>query len=165
MDALTRTLGDKNQFPLVDWVNGSNDEVRSLLALARVVRVIGGSVSISLLAATLLIVHNTIRLTVLARRREIRIMQLVGATPRFIQLPLVLEGLFYGIAGAVAASGLLWFAGREVARFVRTLNSPLLANASFHISPLEFAAGLVAIGSLVGVFGSLLGARRFLRQK
>ena len=66
---------------------------------------IGAAISLAILsAAILLIIHNAIRLTLLARRREIRIMQLVGATNGFIRVPFLLEGLFYGLVGAVIAA-------------------------------------------------------------
>ena len=62
---------------------------------------IGAAVALGVLGlAILLIIHNAIRLTLFARRREIRIMQLVGATNGFIRVPFLLEGLFYGAAGA-----------------------------------------------------------------
>lgn len=165
MDILTRALQDPHAFPEVNWVNASNTEVRSLLALARVIRVLGGTISIGLFAATLFIVYNTVRLTVFARRREIRIMQLVGATPLFIRFPLLVEGMFYGIAGAILACGLIWLATREIVRFVGELHSPLMADVSVHLSAIEFASGLLAIGVLIGVFGSSLAIRRFVRQR
>jgi cell division transport system permease protein len=165
MDAMTARLRDPAMFPEVNWVNASNTEVRSLLALAHVIRVLGGTISFGLFTATLFIVYNTVRLTVFARRREIRIMQLVGATPRFIRFPLLMEGLFYGIAGAGIACGLLWLGAREISRFVRQLHSPLLADVTVRLSPIEFASGLIAIGALIGFIGSYLAARRFLRQK
>lgn len=165
MDALTHMLQDTRRFPDVNWVNASNSEVRSLLALARVIRILGATISLGLFAATLFIVYNTVRLTVFARRREIRIMQLVGATPRFIRFPLLMEGLFYGVAGGCIACGLLWLIAREISRFVQQLHSPLMADISIHLSPLEFASGLIAIGALIGLMGSFLAVRRFLRQK
>ena len=165
MDALTNILRNAQRFPEINWVNASNTEVRSLLALARVIRILGGTISLGLFAATLFIVYNTVRLTVFARRREIRIMQLVGATPRFIRLPLLMEGVFYGIAGGSFACGLLWLAAHEISVFVRQLHSPLMVDVSIHLSPVEFASGLIAIGGLVGLVGSFLAVRRFLRQK
>jgi cell division transport system permease protein len=164
MDALTQDLRDKERFPEIDWVNASSTEVRSLIALARVIRILGGAISLGLFGATLFIVYNTIRLTVFARRREIRIMQLVGATPRFIRLPLLLEALFYGVAGASIACLLLWLAARETLRFVQQLHSPLMADVTIRFSPIEFGSGLIAIGILIGLFGSSLAMRRFLRQ-
>jgi cell division transport system permease protein len=162
---LKQSLSDASHFPEVNWVNASNTEVESLLALARMIRILGGAISIGLFAATLFIVYNTVRLTVFARRREIRIMQLVGATQGFIRFPLLMEGLFFGIAGAIIACGLLWLAAREIGRFIRQLHSPLMADVTVHLSHVDFAGGLIAIGTLIGLVGSTLAMRRFLRQK
>ena len=134
------------------------------IGFARIVRVIGGSAALGLFAATLFIVQNTIRLTVFARRQEIRIMQLVGATPGFIRLPLLLEGVFHGVLGAVIAGGIVLFCGREVSRFVHTLNSPLVGDVPARLGPPEVIGGLIAIGAFVGLVGSYLSMRRFLRQ-
>jgi len=77
---------------------------RSLLAVSRFVSVIGIASLVVLGMGILLIIHNAIRLTVFARRREIRIMELVGATSWFIRIPFLLEGIVYGVTGAVYAA-------------------------------------------------------------
>jgi cell division transport system permease protein len=157
-------LRDKGRFPELMQVNDANQEVRSLLGLARVIRVLGTATAIGLFIATLFIVQNTIRLTVYARRREIRIMQMVGATPGFIRFPLLLEGVFYGVAGGVVACGILALCAREVSRFVMDLHSPLVGDVPSQLSTPDVLSGLVAIGALVGLVGSYLAMRRFLRQ-
>jgi cell division transport system permease protein len=142
----------------------AGEEVRTMLGFARVVKIVGGCASIGLFIATLFIVHNTIRLTVFARRREIRTMQLVGATPGFIRLPLLLEGLFHGIVGAFIASGVMLLCGREVSRFFIGLRSPLLGDVPSLLTPLQVVGVQVAIGAFVGLVGSYLAMRRFLKQ-
>lgn len=162
--ALTRMFRDPAQFPEVHEVTDASSEVKTMLGFARVVKVIGGSAAIGLFIATLFIVHNTIRLTVFARRREIRIMQLVGATPGFIRLPLVLEGIFHGVVGAVIASAVVLVCGREVSRFIMHLKSPLIGDVPSLIGPLDVTAGIVAMGAFVGLLGSYMAMRRFLKQ-
>jgi len=81
--------------------------VRKLLAINWFVRVVGFVALFILGMAILMIIHNAIRLTVFARRREIRIMELVGATPWFIRIPFLMEGVVYGITGAGCAAVLL----------------------------------------------------------
>lgn len=164
MEALTQSLRDAALFPEINQVNASNEEMRMMLGFARVVKIIGGVVSIGLFIATLFIVHNTIRLTVFARRREIRIMQLVGATPGFIRAPLLLEGLFHGMVGACIAGGILILCAREVSRFVSQLRSPLINEVPSHLGPLDAVGGLIALGALIGLVGSHLAMRRFLKQ-
>ena len=135
-----------------------------MLGLARLVRVIGGSAAIGLFVATLFIVYNTIRLTVYARRKEIRIMQLVGATPGFIRFPLLLEGVFHGVVGALIAGGIVLFCGHQVGRFIAQIHSPLFKDVPSQLGPIDMMAGLIAIGGFVGLVGSHLSIRRFLRQ-
>jgi cell division transport system permease protein len=145
-------------------VNDANQEVRILLGFARVIKVLGTGIAIGLFIATLFIVQNTIRLTVYARRREIRIMQMVGATPGFIRLPLLLEGAFYGVTGAGIACGILAVCAQEIAHFVSELHSPLVGDVPSQLSTPDMLSGLIGLGALIGVFGSHLAMRRFLRQ-
>ena len=157
-------LRDANQFPEIAKVFDAGAEVREMLAVARLIKLIGGSVALGLFIATLFIVQNTIRLTVFARRREIRIMQMVGATPNFIRLPLLLEGLFHGVVGAIIAGGVILFFGRAVSQAVASIHSPLAGNLPSAIGPFDVLGGILAIGAFVGLLGSHLSMRRFLKQ-
>lgn len=163
IQVMARHFRDQTAYPDVERVVDAGEAVRVMLGLARVVKVVGGSASTGLFLATLFLVYNTIRLTVFARRREIRTMQLVGATPGFIRLPLLLEGLFHGVAGALLASGILLLCAREVSRFVASLRSPLIGDVPSLLSPWHVPVVLVALGALIGLAGSYLAIRRFLR--
>ena len=115
---------------------------------------IGALVALAILSvAILLIIHNAIRLTLLARRREIRIMQLVGATNGFIRVPFLLEGLFYGIVGAaLAALGLATIYG------VTSANASQLARELMPLAPATIlgscAAWLLLAGAAFGALGA-----------
>lgn len=162
--AVARTLRNITMFPDADKVIDSGDAVKTLLGVARLVKVIGGGAGIGLFIATLFIVHNTIRLTVFARRREIRIMQLVGATPAFNRLPLLLEGLFHGIVGGGLSAAILLACSREVSGFVASLHSPLIGDVPAYFAPGQVALLVVLMGAVIGLFGSSLAIRRFLKQ-
>jgi cell division transport system permease protein len=162
--SLARQLRDTAQYPQVAKVLDASAEVRTLLGLIRVIRIVGGCAAIGLFIATLFLVQNTIRLTVFARRREIRIMQLVGAAPGFIRFPMLLEGLFHGVVGSLIAAGVVLLCGREVSRFVANLRSPLFADIPTLVGPREVTLSLVAVGAFIGLIGSMLSMRRFLRQ-
>ncbi|HZT41072.1 MAG TPA: permease-like cell division protein FtsX [Chthonomonadaceae bacterium] len=164
VDRLASMLRDKKQFPEVAQVNDASQEVRTMLGFARVINVLGGSAAIGLFIATLFIVHNTIRLTVFARRREIRIMQLVGATSGFIRFPLLLEGVIYGVLGAGIAAGIVLLCGHEVSRFVAELHSPLVGDVPTRVGPREVLGSLVVLGGSIGLVGGHLSLRRFLKQ-
>lgn len=164
LDQVTTAMHDRNRFPVVAAVNDSNKVLRDVLGFARIIRVIGGAAAGGLFAATFFIVYNTIRLTVFARRHEIRIMQLVGATPGFIRFPLLLEGLLYGAVGAVIASGIIIACAHQVSGYTSVLHSPLLGDVPARLHALDVLAGLIAVGIVVGLVGSHFSVRRYLRQ-
>lgn len=164
IDRMSRLLDDKHDFPEIEGIKAASDAVAKLMGFARMVKVIGVTAAVGLFIATLSIVHNTIRLTVFARRREIKIMQLVGATPGFIRFPLLLEGVFHGVAGAMIAGGVILYCAHQVARYVQELKSPLIPDIPSRLGPVELVSGLIAIGALVGLIGSHFAMRRFLKQ-
>jgi len=133
-----------------------------LLTLARGTKISGLVIGLIMGAATLLIISTTIRLTIYARRREIRIMQLVGATNWFIRLPFVLEGLLQGLAGAVLAIAVLLPAYSYAQGYI----DKNLEFISLIYSPgalALFALGLAASGIVFGALGSAISLRRYLR--
>ena len=112
-----------------------------------------------LLAASMLLIANTIRLSIFSRRREIEVMKLVGATNWFVRGPFMLEGLICGVLGAAVAVGLL-LVGKEVA-LARFDWSP--GNEAQAIAFVWNAAILLAAGLVLGAIGSGLTIRRFLK--
>jgi cell division transport system permease protein len=136
--------------------------VDRLVALTRAVRVGGTALAALLAAASLLIIVNTIRMTVAARRQEIEIMSLVGATPGFIRGPFMLEGALQGAAAAGLTTVLLVAGYASLAARVSTSLPflPLLAPAAI----LPAAVAIVWIlATAVGIGGSMIGLRRYLR--
>ncbi len=111
------------------------------------------------------VITTTIRLIVLARRREIEVMQLVGATRLWIYLPFILQGAAFGIAGATVAWGLLFTIqtfltemAEQQADFIQFLAEGLSLNPQQMI---VLATALLGLGTLVGLMGSLLAVRKF----
>jgi cell division transport system permease protein len=135
--------------------------VDRLLAVTALLRAGGAAAALLLGAVALVIIMNTIRLTILGRRQEIEIMQLVGASAWYVRSPFLLEGVVQGLAATVLAALLLTpgylfllTRAREVLPFL-----PLVPPAD--LLP-ALVAALAAGGMLVGMGGSLLALRRFL---
>ena len=136
-------------------VKDSNaDDVASKLLQINRWLALGALVSLAILsAASLLIVHNAIRLTLLSRRREIRIMQLVGATNGFIRVPFLLEGLCYGVIGGLIATLILSLFYALAVRAAPPLLREILPLSPLQIAPL-CAALLLGAGALFGALGA-----------
>lgn len=121
--------------------------------------------SVALLFASVLLIWNSIRTAMFARRREIEVMKLVGATNWFIRLPFMLEGLLQGLVGGLVGGGLLMFVNSSWTSTVRekfTEDSGLTGFVVTGSSPLWVMLAMVALGALVGAIGSATAASRFL---
>jgi cell division transport system permease protein len=149
--------------PLVDDVRFGQDEIERVNALLGFARIAALILGVSLCLGTVLIVSNTIRLTVYARRDEIEIMSLVGATGAFVRAPFVLEGAIQGlIGGSIAGVGLI---GLEEALRVGIERGLSYAYGPISLSfvPVEFLGYLVAAGFGLGLLGSVLAVGKFLK--
>jgi cell division transport system permease protein len=134
-----------------------------LLRLARGVKTVGLAITVALAVASLLVAHTTIRLTVYARRREIRVMQLVGATNWFIRLPFLVEGALCGLAGGVLATVFL-LGGYSYLDEQVTATLPFI-NLVFGPAQLALLAAVIVLAGLFfGVAGSLLATHEYLRE-
>jgi cell division transport system permease protein len=146
----------------VSNVNYGQEYVEKLLSFTRAVRIGGVGLVAMLIIATVLTISNTIRLSVYARRREISIMKLVGATDWYIRRPFMLEGVFLGVIGAGLAMALT---GYGYQRFVvyAYRNIPFLPVVSAEQVLVNLTAALVLLGCILGTVGSMLSMRRFLK--
>lgn len=132
-----------------------------LLALTRGMRILAGLLTLFLTGVALIVVVNTIRLTVIARQREIEIMRLVGATRWFVQWPLLLEGVLEGAVAAIAATvALVALYALAVTRATGALSFLPLVSVAEALR--AAAAGMAATGIIVGAAGSLIAVRRFV---
>jgi cell division transport system permease protein len=147
--------------PLINDVNDSRDDADKISGATTAIRWVLAVVSGLLLIASLLLVANTIRLSIYARRREVEVMRLVGATNWFIRWPFMVEGLVCGLVGAGVAIGFL-FLGKTV--IVDPLkNNFNLINSGDTIGFASLAIVLVAVAMAVSAMGSGFTLRRFLR--
>ncbi|MGQ0679211.1 MAG: permease-like cell division protein FtsX [Actinomycetota bacterium] len=150
-----------NGRPGVDEVQFGGEAMKRLLKFTGVVRTILVIGIVLTLAAAILLIANTIRLGIYARRKEIGIMKLVGATNWFIRVPFIFEGTVQAALGALLASAFI-YAGKvfgldriqEVILFL-----PMTVGGG---SVVRVFFTLLAVGIAIGVFGSTLALRRFL---
>lgn len=146
----------------VDKVNDGAAVLRKLIAVERFVRTGALVLAALLFLGTVALISNSIRITLFARRREIRVMQLVGATNAFIRLPFLLEGMLDGLAGAAVACGLLCGGYHTLTTRV-LVHFPLVSEFRLGLDiPLSLAC-VAACGTFLGLFGSMVSIRRFLR--
>jgi cell division transport system permease protein len=147
--------------PLINDVNDSRDDAAKISGATTAIRWVLAVIAGLLLVASLLLVANTIRLSIYARRREVEVMRLVGATNWFIRWPFMVEGLVCGLLGAAVAIGFL-FLGKTVIVDPLKNNFNLIGSGDT-IGFATLAIVLVAVAMSVSAMGSGLTLRRFLR--
>ncbi len=131
-----------------------------VLTVTKWVLVFLGTLMALLGIAAVVLIANTIRLSVFSRRREIEVMKLVGATNWFVRVPFVLEGMLTGFAGAAGAVALLALVYVSLSNLNGGLTDP---DKSFPAGVFGLGLALIAFGTFLGAFGSGLTLRKFLR--
>ncbi|MFJ7950833.1 permease-like cell division protein FtsX [Lysinibacillus sp. NPDC096418] len=159
--SLAKTI-DKYDFTY-DVMYGEG-KVEKLFKALNIGRNVGLVLILGLLFTAIFLISNTIRITIIARRDEIEIMKLVGASNSFVRIPFLLEGMWLGILGSIIPIAVvitLYYniyknvAPRLKGEFIQLLNfSPLVYQVS---------ALLLLIGVLIGVWGSFMSVRKFLK--
>ena len=149
--------------PGVLQVSYAQQEIDSLLHQFRQLRLIGAILAAGVGLGAVALIVNTIQLAIFARRREVAVMKLVGATNWFIRVPFMLEGLIHGIVGAVIALAVTYGVRDTIASFVG--NETVLGSRQLYVTPHEaIVTGLLllVVGAGVGLLGSYFAVRRFL---
>jgi cell division transport system permease protein len=160
INALRQALSQADD-PYIDEVKNRREDTDKILSATRVVKLTTAVLAVLLIIASILLVGNTIKLSLFSRRREVEVMRLVGATNWFIRWPFIIEGMVLGALGGVLAVLLLGVG--KVA-----LIDPLAADFALIAAPSTINFGLLAalllIASVgVAAAGSGLSLRRFLR--
>ena len=161
VDKLFESLTGTNKAVFVDKVTDGKKLSHRILEVAHVIEVVFTLATLVLVVASVLLISNTIRLSIFSRRREIEVMKLVGATNWFVRGPFMLEGLICGVAGALLAIFFLVL-GKAVA--LPAILPHLSGDADVHAMAFPLVAlVLLAAGLGLGAVGSGLTIRRFLR--
>jgi cell division transport system permease protein len=152
----------EQQQQVVRQVTTAAQSIAQLQNLSSVLNILGLGLAIALGLAAVVLIANTIRLAIYARREEVAIMKLVGASNWFIRVPVLLAGMIEGLVGAALAVFAVWVASSNLAK----------AGESFALFRLDvgtdffFRWGLafLVFGTVAGILGSLLGLSRYLRD-
>jgi cell division transport system permease protein len=153
--ATVKSVADKiKTYHFVDDVRYGEEWVEKLYRLRNIATVAGITLGVAFAAVAVIIIGATIRMTVLARAKEISIMRLVGATDMFIRMPFLIDGLVKGVFGGLLALLLVYITNRIVNEyFIETI---------FFDRQLMFL-GVIG-GAMMGVLGSLVSVGRHLRR-
>ncbi|MBX5435931.1 MAG: ABC transporter permease [Alicyclobacillaceae bacterium] len=161
----TLAVGEEiRSLPGVHQVNDGKSFVDKLFAFLDAVRNIGLVFVAALIVTAMFLISNTIKITIFARRREIEIMKLVGATNWFIRWPFIWEGILIGAIGTMIPYGIIVYAYQSL--FDRAggvffaLAFPLMPTAEVAVRVGEV---LFTVGLFIGIWGGVMSVRRFLR--
>ncbi len=150
------------RLPGIAKVTYAQDIVLKLLRVTEVIERVGIGMIVVLLLVAAIIISNTIRLTVFARRREIAIMQLVGATASYIRAPFIVEGFIDGLVGAAVAVGIL--AGAQAELLPKLFAAmPFVPMAHAGVDEHQIVLQLLCTGAALGTLASWVALGRYLR--
>jgi cell division transport system permease protein len=151
-------------FNYVQMVKYGQGYVEKLFKVVKIARNIGIVLIIGLLFTAMFLISNTIKITIVARRKEIEIMRLVGATNTFIRWPFFLEGLWLGILGAVVPIVLIGVSYHYLYDYMKPrLTIKFVDLLQMNPFIYQISAILIVLGALIGIWGSVMSVRKFLK--
>jgi cell division transport system permease protein len=150
--------------PHVESVNYGKETIEKLFTITETLRNVGIAFIVALSFTAMFLIANTIKLTIIARRKEIEIMKLVGATNSFIRWPFFIEGLLMGVSGAVIPIILLLTGYNYLLQLIQVdLSLYFLDLLPFDPLAWQLTLVLLGIGAFIGIWGSMMSVRRFLK--
>lgn len=164
---LSKTVSEISKLESVEQVQSPNDFASIMTSVRNVCAIIFTAITVSLIVVCFVIISNSTRTSVYARRREINIMRYVGASKSFIEIPFFVEGLVIGLISAGIAFGLTWFAYTEIFNMFFTDVSMLSIFGLTAIIPFETiavktAVAYVACGIFLSSIGTVVSTRKHL---
>ncbi|MDP3012169.1 MAG: permease-like cell division protein FtsX [Candidatus Hydromicrobium sp.] len=159
---------DGNFIKGVDDVIYERKVVKPLFSITAIIGTIAFLIIIALLLAAIVLIFNTIRLSIYARRKEIEVMKLVGATNWFVRIPFLFEGFFEGFAGSIISIILLYFIGnfllikgeRAIVDIMRIKELAIVGSGNVM---LYVYVGVLVLGGLIGILSSIIALRRYVK--
>ncbi|TWI59972.1 permease-like cell division protein FtsX [Halalkalibacter nanhaiisediminis] len=162
---LTETVAeDLGHLPYVERINYGQDVVERLFAFTELFRTVGIVLVVAMMLTAMFLIANTIKLTIVARKREIQIMKLVGATNGFIRWPFFIEGMLLGVIGSFIPILIIGFGySYLLTNFGQRFEVTFFTLIPVFPAMWQIAALLIGIGAFIGVWGSLVSVRKFLK--
>lgn len=152
------------KFDFASKVKYGQEEVEKLFSFIESSRNVGLVLIIGLLFTAMFLISNTIKITIVARKREIEIMRLVGATNAFIRWPFFMEGLMLGVLGSVTPIAIIGTIYTYAYDYVSTkLDGHFIQILEFNPFMFQVAGLLILLGAFIGIWGSLMSVRKFLK--
>ena len=163
----SQTISEIEKINDMEHVEDRQELTNIIILGSNAIKNISIVIMIILLIISMVIISNTVRLTVFNRRKEINIMKYIGATNRFIRTPFVLEGMLIGFFGALIAFGVISWGYNELIRlFAELLDSVEFGSLSLvpytSVAPTLIIL-FVAFGCLIGIIGSVISMRKHLK--
>ena len=149
--------------PIVNNIFDRQEGAKRIEQVTSALKIVLTVITVLLILASLMLVGNTIRLSIYTRRREVEVMRLVGATRWFIRWPFMIEGVVVGFAGGLVAILILWIGKITVVDPLSSSFSPLAAQNNSTLAFPALVAILFAAAVVVSTIGSGLTLRRFLK--
>ena len=158
-----QTISDLEKVKGVSAVYADTELANAMATVRTVLYISAAAIAAVLLIVSLIIISNTIRLAMLDRKEEIAIMKMVGATNGFIRLPFFVEGFLLGLFGAVFSFFIEWGLYEALRQAILKTDLKVLIIVPFTdvIAPMILICGVA--GFFIGIFGSLMSIRRFLK--
>jgi cell division transport system permease protein len=156
------------QFPQVEEIQYGQEWVETFSVLVHLVRLAQWILGGLILSALIIIISNTIQLTLSSRREEIDMMHMVGARPAFIQIPIYLEGLIQGLLGAGLAILLLLLLYKiSFLYIIPSMKEWVtgIAEIPLLFLPMKTLIWILLVGMVLGFFGSFVASMRFLKYR
>ena len=163
IEKTTETVDSLKALDGVDHVENKQDVVNTVVSVSNIVKKLSLFVMALLLIIAIVIIANTVKLTVFNRRKEITIMKYIGATDRFIRIPFILEGMMIGFIGAVIAFGLMSWGYITMLNYVKAYQFNMFELIQYMTVAPIIAALFVVVGCLIGIAGSVFSMRKYLK--
>lgn len=157
-----RALNDDDNGSIIR-INYGKDIVDKLFRFTTIIRNVGLALVAALALTAMFLISNTIKLTIMSRSREIKIMKLVGATNSFIRWPFFVEGALLGLIGSAIPTGLLAYGYKKLMGSQSTLDFLMLSLKPFHEVVGTMVGVLFLIGIVIGIWGTTVSVRKYLK--